>query len=210
MSPSIDLRQGLVLSAPVRAGAGPLRSGADVSWLPRCRSGDNQGSNGACAVFSMASWAEIVHGTPISDAACLAVYNAALKRLNLSAGSGLTFGDAFTAAYEAGWLPGAQGCEMVFDLARLPEQPLLAGYAVTEAWAKPNAAGCLDHAAGPDILGYHAVVIVAHGLLGAAPNATGPWVYVENSWGRDWGWNGIAMMSEPLHRQMIRELWAIV
>ena len=210
MSPSINLRSGLVLTAPCSAGPGPLRSGADVSWLPRCRLGDNQGSNGACAVFSMASWAEIMHGRPISDAECLAVYNAALKQLHLSAGDGLTFGQAFIAAYEAGWLPGAQGCEMVWDLAQLTQQPLLAGYAVTDAWTKPNSAGCLDHSAPDDLLGYHAVVIAAHGLLGAAPTTTGPWVYIENSWGKAWGWNGLGILSETLHRAQIRELWTIV
>jgi hypothetical protein len=210
MSRSIDLSRGLILSGRRRYAAAPTpaATGPDVSWIRHCRLGDNQGSNGACAVFSMASWAEIVHGHAISDGACLTVYNQALTDYGRAAGDGLTFEEAFEVASAAGWLPGAQRIDMVLDETRLTEQPLLAGYEVTPGWQTTNKAGCLDHAAGSKVLGYHAVCIVARGELNGV--AGGPYVYIENSWGRDWGWNGIGVMSAAFHQQTIRETWVIV
>ena len=200
---------GLLLSGmPQRlAGAAePLRAGPDVSWLSRCRVGDDQGSDGACAVFAFASWAEIVHGREIPDAECLDVYRQALARAGRTDG-GLTFPEAFGAAALAGWLPGGPGLAPAGDLSELIHQPLVAGYVVTQAWDYVSPQGCLDHAAeGPD-RGYHAVVIAAHGVL--AGNEGLPLVYVENSWSLRWGWNGIGVMTEALHRTLVRELWKI-
>jgi hypothetical protein len=212
MSRSIDLSHGLILSrygVHFADGArAPAVAGPDISWLRHCRLGDNQGSNGACAIFACASWAEIVHGKAISDVECLAAYTQALADHGRDAGDGLTFEEAFEAASAAGWLPGASGLELVLDEARLAEQPLLAGYEVTPGWQNPNEAGCLDHAAGSKILGYHAVCIVARGELSGLTG--GPFLYIENSWGRDWGWNGIGVMSDAFHQGAIRETWAIV
>ena len=186
--------------------AEPLRAGADVSWLSRCRVGDDQGQDGACAVFAFASWAEIMHGREIPDAECLAVYRKALARAGRSDG-GLTFPEAFEAAMRAGWLPGALALVTARDLSQLVRQPLLAGYEITPAWDSVSAEGCLDHAVeGPD-RGFHAVVIVAHGVLAA--NTAEPLVYVENSWSLRWGWNGIGVMTEGLHRKLVQELWGI-
>ena len=211
MSRSIDRSCDLILTARARrygAAPAPVVAGPDVSWIRRCRLGDNQGSNGACAVFAMASWAEIMHGAAISDADCLKVYNQALTDYGLAAGDGLTFEEAFEVASAAGWLPGAQRIDMVLDEARLTEQPLLAGYEITPGWQNPNAAGCLDHAAGSTSLGYHAVCIVARGELNGI--AGGPFLYIENSWGKDWGWNGLGVMSDAFHQGAIRETWVIV
>lgn len=211
MSRSIDFTRGLILNAHARryaAAPAPAVAGPDVSWIRRCRLGDNQGSNGACAIFAIASWAEIMHGVAISDAACLRVYNLALEDYGRAAGDGLTFEEAFEAASAAGWVPGAQRIDMVLDEKRLSEQPLLAGYEITAAWENANSAGCLDHAADKAVLGYHAVCIVARGELTGL--AGGPYVYVENSWGRDWGWNGIGVMNDAFHQGAIRETWVIV
>lgn len=210
MSRSIDFSKGLILSARGRryGAPAPAVAGPDISWLRHCRLGDNQGSNGACAIFAVASWAEIVHGNSISDADCLEVYNQALIDYGRAAGDGLTFEEAFEAVSAAGWLPGAQRIEMVLDETRLTEQPLLAGYEVTPGWQNPNRAGCLDHAAGATVLGYHAVCIVARGALTGLD--AGPFLYIENSWGRSWGWNGVGVMSDAFHQGAIRETWAIV
>ena len=182
-----------------------LRSGPDVSWLPQCRIGDDQGEEPACANFALANWAEIMHGYNISDEATLAVYRAALRDVGRS-GGGLTYSKAFVAAHKSNWLPGARGIERVHDLSALKDQPILAAYRVTAAMDKLNDAGWLDHSADDVTRGYHAMVVAAHGsLLGIEG---GPFVYVENQW-RGWGWNGIGVMTEDLHRRLVRELWII-
>jgi hypothetical protein len=188
---------------------GPLRAGADVSWLPKCRVGDNQGNEGACALFAIANWAEIMHGREITDRQCLALYAATLKDLGRGDG-GLTFSEAFKAAAGAGWLPGRRGIQRVPNLTRLASQPLLGGYTINAAFDNvSDTTGCLDHTAGGSASrGLHAVAIVAHGSVDISDK--GPWVYIENSWGVRWGWNGIGVMSEDLHRQICREVWCIV
>jgi len=189
---------------------GPLRDGPDVSWLPHCRVGDDQGQEGACGIFAFASWAEIMHARPITDTECVAVYHQALERLDRPQGSGLTFAEAFAAAHRAGWLPGAKRIEAVPDLDEIVTQPILAGYAITPAWDNVSPEGCLDHrAAASPVRGYHAVDIVAHGAIGPDPEA-GARVYIENSWGLDWGWKGLGVMADRLHTELIGELWIIV
>lgn len=199
---------GLIPSAEIAYSSAPLRAGADVSWLPRCRVGDDQGREGACALFAMANWSEIMHGREISNQQCLALYAATLRTLGRNDG-GLTFSEAFKAAAGAGWLPGSRGIARVADLRKLPDQPLLAGYVINGAFDQVNdRTGCLDHTAGDSaVRGTHALAIVAHGSINLSE---GTWVYIENSWGLGWGWNGIGVMSEALHRQLCREVWCIV
>lgn len=210
MSDSTSARRGgLRLSGAMlfrRLSVAPLRDGADVSWLQRCIVGDDQGREGACSIFAIASWAEIVLGHPISDQACLVAYQDALSQLGRG-DDGLTYEEATQAAVAAGFLPGTAALTPCVDLSFLDEQPLLAAYAVTAAWDRVSSQGCLDHSADAGIRGYHAVPIVAHGEL---RTQSGRWVYIENSWGLGWGWNGIGVMSEGLHRSLIREIWRIV
>lgn len=185
----------------------PLREGADVSWLSRCRPGDNQGPDGACVIFAFANWAEIFHGYNISDATCLSVYRDALRRVGRPSG-GLTFGEGYVSAAAAKWLPGSRGVSRVHNLNPLVQQPILAGYTVTPSFDRPNAAGCLDHSAANGLSrGMHAVDIVAHGELTGI--AGGPWIYIENSWG-PWGYKGMGVMSEALHRVLCKEMWIVV
>ena len=203
---------GLIPSRPLRPSVSdpslPLRDGPDVSWLSRCHVGDNQGADGACAIFAIANWAEIMHGRAITDADCLSLYRETLRQAGRPSG-GLTFAEAFAGCRSAGWLPGARGLQRVGNLDALARQPIVAGYQITPAWERVSHDGCLDHspaAAGP-IGGYHAVTIVAHGII---TGNTEPYVYIENSWGAGWGWQGIAVMTEPLHQQLCQELWIIV
>ena len=207
---NVDTRNGgLLLSteeAPILT-VGPLRAGPDVSWISRCKVGDNQGREGACAIFALANWAEVMHGKTISDNQCLELYAATLRKLNRTT-SGLTFSDAFAAVRDAGWLPGSKALVRAGSLAALTTQPLIAGYEITGAWDGVSPQGCLDHQVQTPSRGYHAVLIVGHGTL---PNVQGgPWVYIENSWGLKWGWNGLGIMSEALHRSMCREMWGIM
>ena len=200
---------GLILSADVPGIApSPLRDGDDVSWLPRCRVGDDQGQTGACSIFAIASWAEIMFDYDISDAEALDVYRAALKRYNRPAGSGLQFREAFPMCATAGWLPGKMAMFAVRDLAHLSDQPIIAAGAITDAWHNASIqSGCLDHdPALTKVHGYHAYVIVGHGAVTNLPDR---WVTVENSWGFRWGWNGLGVMSESLHTRLCRELWIL-
>lgn len=207
---STSSKGGLVLTAahpgvlPV-----PLVDGDDVSWMPRVIAGDNQGNHNACALFAMASWAETMTGNAISDFDVLAVYMETVQRLCLPENSGLLFKQAFDAAQFAGWIPGNKGLVAVRDMGSLKDAPILAGYAVTGAWEHASTQGCLDHdPALTAVDGYHAVLIVGKGRISTLDG--GPWVWVENSWGWQWGWYGTGVMSDDLHRALCRELWAIV
>ena len=197
---------GLRLSANATPQTMPLRSGDAVSWLPRCRVGDDQGKIGACAMFSMASWVEIMYERSISDQEVVDVYEDELRRLGQQT-DGLFFPQAFEGAKAAGWLPNHKRIVQVSNLKRLSEAPILGGYVVTPAWSETNGAGCFPESAGTENQGYHAVVIVAHGAINGVQG--GPWVYIENSWGLEWGWNGIGLMSESQHCAMCMETWIL-
>ena len=200
--------QHLILTAPGEPDDGPLMADdGDVSWLHRARVGDNQGADGACSIFAFANWCEIMLGVKISDAQCLDLYRLALRRFGREEGSGLTVGEAFLMVHAAGWLPpGVQGTRRVRNLDGLSQQPILGAYKVTPAWQNPNKAGCLDHFAPMTILGLHLVAIVGVGRL----NTPERHVWIENSWGLHWAWNGIGIMNETLHRRLNVEMWEIV
>lgn len=201
-------RPGLVLSSDaISLASSPLRNGDDVSWIPRCRVGDDQGQTGACTIFTFASWAEIMLNRSISDADTLDVYQAALKRYNLPPGSGLQFSQAFAMCAAVGWLPGKSILRAVRDLSQLSEQPIIAGGAITDAWLDVELSGCLNHnPAFTQVHGYHAYLIVAHGAVANLPDRM---VVFENSWGTRWGWNGLGIMSEALHTRLCSELWVL-
>lgn len=181
-------------------------SGADVSWLSKCMVGDDQGQEGACAIFAMANWSEIMHGRKISDKECHEVYQATLKRVGRTEG-GLYFSEAFEAANLAGWIRG-KVLAKVHNLDQLINQPIVAGYTINAAWDNVSDEGCLDHSqADTPARGYHAVIIGARGSIDRVPGL--PLVYIENSWGLDWGWSGIGVMTEALHMKLCREMWTI-
>ena len=183
----------------------PLMDGPDISWINRCRLGDNQGRDGACAIFSLASWAEIMFGKAISDTECLHTYHETLQRLNLPPNSGLTFKDAFAAAKSAGWLRNMTRIVRVHDIYALRTQPILAAYKVTPAWDKVSPQGCLKHDEGDKSRGLHAVDIVG---FGAIPGVDKKCVWIENSWGQ-WGWRGLGVMTTDLHDSLMQEMWIL-
>jgi len=199
----------ILLSMPGAPADGPLRDGdGDVSWLAKCRVGDNQGSDGACSIFSIANWCEVMTGREIGNQACLDLYRHALNRFGRPPGSGLTFGEAFLMVHAVGWLPaGIKGLRRCYTLNGLASQPILAAYKVTPAWQFVNRAGSLDHSAPDTLQGHHAVLIVAHG---STTTSRARLVYIENSWGLGWGWNGIGVMTEALHRRLNVEMWEIL
>ena len=189
----------------------PLRDGPDVSWIPHCHPGDSQGQIGACSVFAIASWVEVMFQRPIDDSSCISAYREERRRRYGGGDDGLTIPEAFFAAVTAGIVPSGCYCRRVPDLAALPLAPLVAVYRSTRGWYTPNAAGCVDHTdeAAP---GFHAVLLVAHGQIRAgSPSASSHKViWIENSWGRDWGYMGFGVMTEAYHRAHLDSLWQIV
>jgi len=187
----------------------PLVAGDDVSWMPRAMVGDDQGNSGACALFAMAAWAEIVHGVPVSSFDVRAGYIRALAPLGRPWGEGLYFHEALKAAQAEGWIRSTGTLRAESGLDRLKEQPLLCGYIVTQAfYGTDPKSGCLDHDKSLDAeLGYHAVCIVGKGRVDSLPDRS--WVYFENSWGWQWGWNGIGVVGVEMHNRLCREVWSI-
>jgi len=181
----------------------PQPTDLDVSWMPRVRGGNDQGQVGACAMFAMGDWSEIMWAHNISDADRIAVYKATCRTLGRG-DEGLTYQEAFDSAKDAGWLPGARGLVEVDDFSRLAEQPILAAYKVTPAWQYASDQGCLDESQPDTDLGGHAVCVIAHGTPPNLPEG----VWIENHW-VPWGWNGLGVMTRDLHARTCRELWII-
>ena len=201
MSPQTTERKGgLVLGkgVPASIDQGPLHDGADVSWIPRCNVGENQGESAACAMFAVANWAEIMFRKNYSSAEMLALY-----RANAVMG-GLSVPSAFRAAQTVGWVQGRSVCMSTQSLDLLDTQPIIAAYAITEAWDNVDTvSGCLDH--NPKLTaerGLHAVLIVA--------KKDGAIVQFENSWGTEWGYHGLGQMEYALHLRLCRGLWVLL
>ena len=214
MSSSKKMIEGVVLTAGLEP-TGALVDGEDVSWLSKCRVGDDQRREGACTLFSLASHSEIVTGIEIEDAEVFDAYKRAQERFGIGPDEGMSFHVAFRVAQDFQWFDQTQRITPVNDLSALAEQPMLAAYRVTAAWNHVRSNGCLDHSQSHDeVRGYHAVVVVAAGRITknrATEDTEGTerFVYIENSWGKDWGWKGIGVMSEELHLEMIEELWVV-
>jgi len=157
-------------------------------------------------MFAVASWSEIMYERSISDAEVLRVYAATKKRLG-SNDPGLSFPDAFDGAKAAGWLPRNNRIVEVYDLDRLSEQPILGGFIITPVWHAYNRSGLIPDGMSMEVEGYHAEVIVAYGSITGIEG--GPYVYKEGSWGLQFGWNGITVVSESLFEKLCQEMWVI-
>ncbi len=209
MSSSIEIRRGGLMPdcSSSRASSAAPASTPAISYLDRIRVGNDQGNDGACAIFAIASWATVMYPDQrITDADRLRLYADTLRRLGKPQGSGLTPGQAFAACSRAGWLPGCRAIRRVHDLRDLARQPLLASYRIGPPWHRVSRQGCLDHSAPfpPPDAGLHMVVIVASGHITDLPGDG--WIYIENSWGKSWGWNGIGVMEVQLHLAMLHSL----
>jgi hypothetical protein len=185
----------------------PLIAGNDVSWIPHCYPGDDQGNVGACSVFAVASWAEVMLQKPIADDACIAAYRAERQRRYGGGDGGLYTPEALIACVNADIIPSGTTCQRA-TLANLRRGPLIGEYETTVGWHRPNAAGCVDHAANSNY-GRHAVLIVAHGSIGPDPHHLSRIVWIENSWGRRWGHDGFGVMTEGYHARYCGAMWEI-
>lgn len=208
MSKLIGRRGGFISSAYApRMAAATAATVPEASYLDRIRVGNDQGQDGACALFAIASWATVRYPERrIPNAERLALYADVIGRIG---GEGLTAEQAFAAAVGAGWLPGIRSFQRVGNLQPITKQPMLAAYRIGDPWANVSKQGCLDHAAPlpPASAGLHLVLIAATGNLAALPGRE--WIYIENSWGLDWGWNGIGVLRLNLHSQMLHSLYIL-
>ena len=197
---NVILTPGLAPSA-----SGPLRDGDDVSWIEKCRAGDNQGQTSACSCFAMANFSEIMTGERISDSDTVNAWKVERMRQSDNLDGGLTIPSAWHAANKARWTEPDQRIERVRDLTSLSEAPIIACYQTTKGWNHPNNSGCIRHS-DTEATGHHAVLLVAHGKI---LDSDDPMVWIENSWGGDWGFKGLGCMTEEYHRRYCKELWII-
>jgi hypothetical protein len=207
---------GLALYAqrmPYRLSAPQLPAGVrEVSHLAGLHAGDDQGEEGACAIFAAASLAEWRYRVPISSRRRLSLYAQTLDRLGLPAGSGLTVPQAFDACQRAGWIePGARVRWAVpGDLLR---QPLIVAVRINRVLDNPSPEGCADHADAAvrsASRGYHAMLRVAYGVVDGFPAEVGPLYVEENSWGTGYGWRGLVAWQERVADAITVEQWAAV
>ena len=203
------MNEHVILSGPRQTFAMPLRSGPDVSWIPTARVGDNQGEDGACVPFALANLHEHLHGVNVFSADILALYRAWLTETNQKPGAGMTVPTGYELVRRAGWLPGTSGVERVSDLSSLTEQPIITSREITQAFYHANTtSGQVDpNSLNEAVLGYHAMLCVAHGVL---DGFKGRWVYDQGSWNETWAHKGICVMSEELHLARCLELWKVV
>ena len=184
----------------------PLRDGEDISWMHRARVGDDQGKSSACTLFGIANWIQIMGGPVIPDVMIIDAWQRARMRFYGNTNGGLTVPQAWHAALTEGWLEPRQNARHVHhDISHLAKTPLLGCYEITDGWYHPNDAGCIRHT-DTRIVGYHLVLIIEHGRVGDAPNRI---IWIQNSWGLNWGHKGCGQITEEYHRRHCKEIWKI-
>lgn len=171
-----------------------LRTGPDIDWRSRCLPGDSQGQSNACTVFAIASWAEVMLATEISNIACIDAYQK--ERAYRQKNGGLQITEAFAAATVARMLPRGTMINRVYDLQTLSLAPIVAGYKGVRWVAAANGSVSTETSESD-----HAVLIVGH-IAGR--------VWIENSHGPAWGAGGFGSLSEAQHLTHCTQLWQIV
>lgn len=184
----------------------PLRSGADVSWIPRCIPGDDQGNIGACTVFAIASVVEAVFGRPISNEACISAYHAERRRRYGGGDGGLYITEALFTSVNAGIAPRGTSVRRTASLDTLIFAPLVAVYRITSGWRDVSSSGCLDHSADTETGDLHAVALVSHGRIPLDLEI----IWNENSWGQSWGYKGFCSMTRAYHLRHLDSLWQLI
>lgn len=172
---------------------------------PSLHVGDDQGSHGACAVFSCVNEHERLHNDNITNADTVGIWMDFRVR-NGIAREGLTHMEAFTAVKEAGLLPEYRSIISTHrNLRALPERPLLLGYQITESWM--DAVGWRMDRDWGRVVGYHSQLAVAAGQVGNDPVKR---VYICWTWGTRQVPSGIIALSEEIHKKRIMEAWMFV
>lgn len=195
------------LTATALADAWPA---ARISWLTGLPVGDDQGAEGACAIFACLSWWEAMSECGhIDDDRKVRIYRDAIRYHGRESGDGLTFREAFAACQRAGYMEDCPGI-VAGTMRDMLEQPLLVAVRVNEALDNPDRRGVLDHsrrARDSRVRGYHAMLAPAVGPR----DATGvPWLTFEQSWGEDCGDRGIVHARQDVAQEIVTELHAVV
>lgn len=181
---------------------------SEYSWLNGLHVGDDQGDSSACAVFTCAKWAEAMKYGVYTDAECKEVWRITTKNLGRP-GDGLTPEEAVHGCSVAGMLPKRARAVRRYNLSALARQPLFGAYKITPAFQNVSPEGCLDHSASTrKIFGYHAMLIVAQGIL-KGQEILGPVVENVNHWNEDWGYKGMCVSTQHCHNNHCVGVWSI-
>lgn len=202
----------IALRDPIQEVNLPLLPGsADVRfWSNFAVPADDQGDEPSCVGRAWAGWIECmvrryvgVHAIPPGwqiDARAIwkrgrnMFWNGDLK-------GGLWLNQGLAAAVDLGILPPntipvriASNWDSIG--AALLQTPCVQAHAVSKGWYASNKEnGCLDHVPAPDAgaHGFHCTL-----LLERLTRESAKFYLFENSWGADWGWQGLGLMTEKL------------
>lgn len=195
----------MVVSAPAL-----LPGSCDVRyWSDYATPADDQGPEPSCVGRAWAGWVECMVRRYIGVRAIPPGFQIDARAIwrrgrELFWGGSLTGGlwipQGLQAAVDIGVLPpGSTAVRIGLDWASvgasLCQTPLVQAHAVSEGWYNPSAEnGCLDHAASPDAgrHGYHCTL-----LLDRMTRESKFYLFA-NSWGTQWGWNGLGLIEVRL------------
>lgn len=184
----------------------------NTEWLYHILPSDSQGDLGACVGYAWATWFEAMlrkhvgrgvfsPGEQIDGEAIWRKGRRMFWANEPEEDGGLLLEHGFEAALALGILPPGSKlarCRRI-DVAALSQNlmecPLVIAAALHDGWNFPQPeSGFIRRMKGDPWQG-HAIV------LGGLTHQRGePFYMIPNSWGTGWGWNGIAMLSEPHFR----------
>jgi len=185
--------------------------GIDYSseWVYHGIPSDSQGDLGACVGYAWANWYEsmlrkyvgrdvLAAGEQIDGEAIWREGRRTFYPDEPVEAGGMLLEHGFCAALDMEILP--PGSELVKLKSNsitaigyaLKRNPLVIAQATHGNWQLPNNENGLIANRRGDVYAGHALM-----LIGITKQAGVPFVLVQNSWGIDWAWHGIGMMSEP-------------
>ena len=159
---------------------------------------EDQGATSMCAAYTATSWIESIlwrkTGKPV-DFNPKALYEKAKTLDGMPTTPGTTLDAVLKAMIELGWLPENKREDIVlfydaYSLKRAIHRygTCLLGFSITEKWLKHQGKLLLGDVSGRN-LGGHAVICTGYNEDG---------VFIQNSWGEEWGKFGFACLSWSL------------
>lgn len=164
---------------------------------------ENQGNTNQCAAYTATSWIESIMwrktGKPVNYSPVKLYNYAKFKEPTVNTG-GLTMPQIMNAIIELDLCPGCTKQDIKYirnsnDLMRAIHRygTCLLGFAITESWIKHNSL-IMKEASGKN-LGGHAVICCGYNDIG---------VFIQNSWGEQWGKYGFACISWNVFNSQFR------
>jgi len=159
---------------------------------------EDQGATDMCAAYTATSWIESIlwrkTGKPV-DFDPKSLYAKAKTIDGMPNTPGTTLDAVLYAMIDLGWIPGGKRDDVVlFYTANQLKRAIhrygtcLLGFSITEKWTKHFGRLVFSDASGRN-LGGHAVICTGYNDVG---------VFIQNSWGEDWGKYGFACLSWDL------------